>query len=70
MPGPASTMKCMTKPRWIAYTVVLIIGAFLIVAASNAGAGPWLVLGLMVALAVLASLLDLEYWGWRGPSRR
>jgi len=60
----------MTKPRWIAFIAVTLVGAFLIVAAANAGAGPWLVLGMLVALAVLASMIDPVYWGWRETPRR
>jgi len=63
-------MRAMSTLRWIAYIALMIVGAFLIVTAAHAGAGPWLVLGLMVALVMLGSLIDPVYWGWRDSPRR
>jgi len=64
----AAKLNAMSTRHWIAYVAWLLVGGTLI--GLTAAAGPWVSAGLVVFFALTGSLLDLEYWGWRGPSRR
>lgn len=68
MPAPdRRTIKAMTIGRKIALVAVGLAASYPISAASDAGAGPWAILGMGTIAMIAASFVAPEYFGWREP---
>jgi len=64
-------MQCMTRGRWIAYITWMLIGTAATGFTSAAlESDRWAPALLLTAVALIGSLIDPEYWGWRSGSRR